>query len=77
MRKITYLFGAGASSATIPIARMLGKDIGLTARAMEKDKGTSGKEMLEDLDWLCNTAKNHYTIDTIARTRSGRWMARR
>jgi hypothetical protein len=85
--KITYLFGAGASSATIPLAAKLGADIGPTAElfrsglialhnrgggAYPEDrrpfpKGAYGKALFEALDWLCKTALNHTSVDTIAR----------
>ncbi len=90
--KVTYLFGAGASCGTLPLASNLGEDIGLLAEEMKNNlvsfyntttdsygnpkcpeerlpppRGTYGKTLFESLDWLCDTAKNHNSIDTIAR----------
>lgn len=70
--KVVYLFGAGASCATLPLATKLGEDIGFRADEINKDlmqrtDAPSGKEMIDSMHWLSHTAENHNTIDTIAR----------
>jgi hypothetical protein len=85
--KVTYIFGAGASSATLPLAAEIGADLGSTAEAFRTGliafsdrgggiypedrrpppKGSFGKAFFEALDWLCKTALNHTSVDTIAR----------
>jgi hypothetical protein len=69
--KATYLFGAGASCATLPLAARLGEDIGAVAEAISEDlvkaDAPFGKEMIKSMNWLSQTAANHNTVDTIAR----------
>ncbi len=85
--KVTYVFGAGASCATIPLANKLGKDIEPTVEVIKKDlishystgtavypeerrpppKGSYGESLFQAMQWLCETAKNHNSIDIIAR----------
>jgi hypothetical protein len=70
--KLTYLFGAGASSATLPLAAKLGEDMGSLARMigtdlMRRPERTLNDEMTKSMYWLSHTALNHNTIDTIAR----------
>jgi hypothetical protein len=85
--KVTYIFGAGASSGTIPLAKELGSDIGATAIKINSDlisfyskgqslcppdrlpppNGTNGNLLFQSMDWLYKVAKNHNSIDTIAR----------
>jgi hypothetical protein len=72
--KITYLFGAGASCETLPIASKLGEDIGTLsneivdlAKKHSSKTEITGEPLIESLHWLSIIAKDHYTIDTIAK----------
>ncbi len=64
--QIIYLLGAGASCDTMPLASALGERLEKASEQIRKD-GEYAKELLENFDWLAVRAKEHATVDTLAR----------
>lgn len=70
--KITYLIGAGASANTIPVVMHIHKRIEevleyLKGQKIPDDKVSASTAIINELQWLLQTAGNYYTIDTLAK----------
>jgi len=80
MRKIIYLFGAGARCNSLPTADGMPKAMGSQYGFIQYNITTNENgniqthqptsemlEYVEDLKWLMNASKNHASVDTLAK----------